>query len=102
MKHTNSKLLSNLIILSMILFNISCRKKYDEPPITQIPEGNIISIADLKAMYTGSDLSINEDYNIYANVTTEETASAENLEPVAANVEETTTEENPIDKDLGL
>jgi hypothetical protein len=57
----------------MILFNISCRKKYDEPPITQIPDGNIITIADLKAMYTGANLSINEDYNIYANVTTEET-----------------------------
>ncbi len=73
MKYMNIKLLSTFFVISMILFNTSCRKKYDEPPINQIPEGNIITIAELKAMYTGSDLSIDEDYNIYANVTTEET-----------------------------
>ena len=73
MKYINIKLLSTILIMGMILINVSCRKKYDEPPITQIPEGNIITIADLKAMYTGTDLSISEDYNIYANVTTEET-----------------------------
>jgi len=73
MKHNNIKILSSIFIISTILIHVSCRKKYDEPPITQIPEGSVITIADLKAMYTGTDLSITEDYNIYANVTTEET-----------------------------
>ena len=73
MKHLTLKSLSLFLIIGLIAFNISCRKKYDEPPITQIPEGNIITIAELKAMYPGTDLSISEDYNIYANVTSEET-----------------------------
>ena len=41
--------------------------------IVHLPSGNIITIADLKSMYPGTDLSISEDYNIYAYVTTEET-----------------------------
>lgn len=63
----------NILIIAIIGITISCRKQFDEPPIEIIPEGNIITIADLKSMYPGTDLSITEDYNIYANVTTEET-----------------------------
>jgi hypothetical protein len=69
----NNKFLS-LIFISLIIGNLfSCRKKYDNPPMTVITEGNVITISALKAMYPGTDLSITEDYNIYANVTSEET-----------------------------
>ena len=68
-----SKQILTIIIIAIIGTTISCRKEFDEPPIEVIPEGNIITIADLKAMYLGTDLSISEDYNIYAHVTTEET-----------------------------
>jgi hypothetical protein len=73
MKSLKIKSSSFFIVILTILIHVSCRKQYDEPPITQIPDGNVITIADLKGMYAGSDLSISEDYNIYANVTTDET-----------------------------
>ena len=38
-----------------------------------IAEGDVITIAQLKAMYTGTDLPIEQNYNIFANVTSEET-----------------------------
>ena len=69
----NNKYASLLLIILITSSLFSCRKKYDEPPMTVIPEGDIITIAQLKAMYTGVDLSISENYNIYANVTSEET-----------------------------
>ena len=71
MKNNNYASLFLIILITSSLF--SCRKKYDEPPMTVIAEGDIITIAQLKAMYTGVDLSISENYNIYANVTSEET-----------------------------
>ena len=73
MKSLKIKSSSFFIVILTILIHVSCRKQYDEPPITQIPDGNVITISDLKGMYAGSDLSISEDYNIYANVTTDET-----------------------------
>ena len=71
MKNNNYASLLLIILITSLLF--SCRKKYDEPPMTVIAQGDIITIAQLKAMYTGVDLSISENYNIYANVTSEET-----------------------------
>ncbi len=68
--------IKQLLLLTVILSSISaCKKKYDEPPENQLPIGNVITIAELKDMYTGpgSNLEISEDYSIYANVTTEET-----------------------------
>ena len=51
----------------------SCNKTYDEPPVIDIPVGDVISISDLKDMFNGSPLTINSDYSIYGNVTCEET-----------------------------
>jgi hypothetical protein len=50
----------------------SCERKYDNPPVTEIPVGNIIDIATLKGMYSGLDISIQEDYSLYATVTADE------------------------------
>ena len=68
--------IKQLLLFTMLITSLSaCKKKYDEPPENQLPIGNVITIAELKDMYSGpgSNLEINEDYSIYANVTTEET-----------------------------
>jgi hypothetical protein len=68
--------IKQLLLLTVLLTSISaCKKTYEEPPENQLPIGNVITIADLKDMYSGpgSNLEISEDYSIYANVTTEET-----------------------------
>ena len=54
-----------------ILF--SCNKTYDNPPVNEVPIGNIISISDLKDMFTGSATVIDSNYSIFGNITCEET-----------------------------
>jgi hypothetical protein len=60
-----------LIALSNLTFS-SCERKYDAPPVTIIPVGNVIDIATLKGMYAGTNISIQEDYSLYATVTADE------------------------------
>mgnify|MGYP001342395131 CR=1 FL=1 len=73
MKQINYQQVILVILIGIAFCFSSCRKQYDNPPMDVIAEGNSITIAQLKAMYTGTDLSIAEDYNIFANVTSEET-----------------------------
>ena len=73
MKQLNYQQVILVILIGIAFCFSSCRKQYDNPPMDVITEGNSITIAQLKAMYTGTDLSITEDYNIFANVTSEET-----------------------------
>ena len=51
----------------------SCNKTYDNPPINEVPIGNIISISDLKDMFPGSATVIDSNYSIFGNITCEET-----------------------------
>ena len=62
-----------LLIISVTLLHFSCNKKYDDPPVNQVPIGNIISISDLKDMFTGSLTVIDSNYSIFGNITSEET-----------------------------
>ena len=62
-----------LTILLFLGFTISCNKSYDVPPVVEIPEGTIISISDLKDMFTGSPITLDSNYSIYGNITCEET-----------------------------
>ena len=62
-----------LTILLFLGFTISCNKTYDEPPVVEIPEGTVISISDLKDMFTGSPITLDSNYSIYGNITCEET-----------------------------
>lgn len=63
---------SLVALLAQTVFT-SCERKYDMPPVKEIPVGNVIDIATLKGMYTGLNLSITEDYSVYAIVTADET-----------------------------
>ena len=62
-----------ILILSVTLLYFSCNKKYDDPPVIQLPIGNIISISDLKDMFTGSLTTIDSNYSIFGVITSEET-----------------------------
>ena len=67
------KIQNLLLVLSITLFYFSCNKKYDDPPVNEVPIGNIISISDLKDMFTGSLTTIDSNYSIFGNITSEET-----------------------------
>src|SRR5690606_37190717 len=66
------KLISLLLLAGTTLFISSCNKEFDTPPIKTIPEGNRITIADLKAMYQGSPLKITDELSMFAVVTMDE------------------------------
>ncbi|MFT5601438.1 MAG: hypothetical protein ACI9N1_001682 [Flavobacteriales bacterium] len=62
------------LVGTMALGVVSCERKYDQPPVETIPEGNIIDIATLKGMHTGTDLSIQDELSLYGVITTDETS----------------------------
>ena len=65
-----------ILILGVIALQFSCNKKYDNPPANDVPVGEIISIGDLKDLFTGSVTVIDSNYSIVGNITTEETNGA--------------------------
>lgn len=70
---TITKKITRILLLAGItLFSVSCKKEFDTPPIKTIPEGNKITIADLKAMYQGSPLKITDELSMFAVVTMDE------------------------------
>lgn len=67
------KRLSILLAASLALGFASCEKKYDSPPIEEIPIGTIKTISDLRDMYNGVDSIFVDDLTIRAVVVTDET-----------------------------
>ena len=65
-----------ILIIGVIALQFSCNKKYDNPPANDVPVGEIISIGDLKDLFTGSVTVIDSNYSIVGNITTEETNGA--------------------------
>ena len=63
------KIQNLLLIISVTLLCFSCNKQYDDPPVNQVPIGDIILISDLKDMFTGSVTLIESNYSIFGNVT---------------------------------
>ena len=64
-----------LLTLAAISLFASCKPEYDEPPIRTIPEGNVLTIQQMKDLYyaSGVGFTIEEDYSVYCVVTTDET-----------------------------
>ena len=63
----------SLIIFSAVYLFYSCNKTYDNPPVNEVPIGNVISIGDLKDEYPGNAITIDSNYTIFGNITSEET-----------------------------
>jgi len=63
----------SLIIFSAVYLFYSCNKTYDNPPVNEVPIGNVISIGDLKDEYPGNAITIDSNYTISGNITSEET-----------------------------
>lgn len=51
---------------------VSCKKEFDTPPLKEIPTGNILTIADLKARYQGAPIKFEEDLSVFGVVTMDE------------------------------
>ena len=62
-----------IIIFSAVYLFYSCNKTYDNPPVNEVPIGKVISIGDLKDEYPGNAVTIDSNYTIFGNITSEET-----------------------------
>ena len=53
---------------------VSCvKQEFDEPPASEIPVGDVLTIADLRQMYAdSSEYTFDGDYSVYATVTMDE------------------------------
>jgi len=64
----NTKLLISFFAV-IFLFSSCVKQEFDTPPIKEIPVGNILTIAQLKALYTGVNIKFVGDTSVYATVT---------------------------------
>lgn len=62
------------VIISTILsvFILGCKKEFDQPPVETIPEGSIITIAQLRDMYSGTPVHFSDTTTIFATVSMDE------------------------------
>jgi hypothetical protein len=65
--------LSVLITLTTI-FIVACERDFDMPPVAEITPGQVINLEQLRAMHTGSDITITDTLSVYAVVTMDETS----------------------------
>jgi hypothetical protein len=59
-------------ILASTLVLVGCKKDFDSPPITVLPQGNIITIDSLRKIYTSFDSTIVNDLSVFGTVTADE------------------------------
>ena len=62
------------VLSSLALVWNSCKKNYDTPPIKTIPTGSVITLGQLRSMFTGTPVHFDQDQSVYAVVTADETS----------------------------
>lgn len=67
-----SKTFLGTALLATTLLFTSCEKDFDAPPVKELPIGNIITVADLRAMWVNQDVKITDDLSLFAVVTMDE------------------------------
>ncbi len=59
----------SILLLVFALGFISCKKTHDMPPVQSSPAGGVYTIAQLRALYHGSNIKFTQDISVYATVT---------------------------------
>ncbi len=57
------------VLVSLTIFSSCVDKEFDTPPINDIPVGSILTVAQLRALYTGISIKFTGDTSVYATVT---------------------------------
>ena len=61
-----------VLIFSIGLTIIACKKEIDHPPIATLTDGQILRMDSLIAMYDGAPIKFDKDVSVYATVTMDE------------------------------
>jgi Family of unknown function (DUF5689)/Domain of unknown function (DUF5017) len=68
----HSKLPHALLALSVIALFGGCKKEFDSPPKQVLATGDVLTIAELKALWTGASVHFEQPTSVYAVVTADE------------------------------
>ncbi len=63
-----------LPLLAIFLLTACIHDDFDAPPATEIPVGNVITLAELRSMFQGQSITFEEDYSVFATVTMDDKA----------------------------
>ncbi|MFN4122416.1 MAG: DUF5689 domain-containing protein [Flavobacteriales bacterium] len=69
--NTYHKFFATSLTLITLAFS-SCKKEFDSPPPRTIPVGNILTVAELRALYVDQNVRITGDSSVFAVVTADE------------------------------
>ncbi len=69
---TVNNLRTAVLALGVAIVAVACKKEFDTPPERTLPEGSVLTIAQLKALYTGTRVHFPEPKSVYAVVTADE------------------------------
>lgn len=62
-----------VIALAVAVVAVACKKEYDTPPERVLPTGSVMTVAELKALFTGTPVRFSEPASVFAVVTADET-----------------------------
>jgi hypothetical protein len=63
---------STLAIVTLVVLAAACKKEFDEPPVRTLPTGSVLTVAELRALFTGDPIRFRGDSSVYAVVTADE------------------------------
>ena len=63
---------SLLLLLPLVVLAAGCKKEYDSPPVRTLPVGSVMTVAELKALFTNDPVHFANDASVYAVVTSDE------------------------------
>lgn len=61
-----------LALLAVVVAITACKKEFDTPPVRTLPTGQVLTVAELRALFTGVPKRFGGDTSVYAVVTADE------------------------------
>lgn len=61
-----------VLTLAVAVLAVACKKEFDSPPERTLPVGAVLTVAELRALFTGTPVHFDTDRSVYAVVTADE------------------------------
>ncbi|MBX2973976.1 MAG: hypothetical protein KF797_12810, partial [Flavobacteriales bacterium] len=61
-----------VLTLAVAMVAVACKKEFDTPPKRVLPVGQVLTVAELRSLFTGTAKRFGGDSSVYAVVTADE------------------------------